>query len=180
MFIEAKKLIGLPVAALESQAKIGEIREIIVDPENGRLLGFLVASGGLLSAKKALAIVDVRDFDPNGIVTASADNLVEPQEIVRINEVLVNKLFLIGKSAKTEAGKNLGVVEDLLVDTETQSVAKYYLKDLLGNARILTADKVVKIDKVIIFSDEVAEPPPGAVGAPAAWLIWKTISPKKF
>jgi len=168
MFIEARKLIGLPIAAMDTQAKIGEIREVLVDPENGRLLGFLVGEGGIFSTQKALSIVDVRDFDPNGLVTESSENLVAPAEIVRIKEVLDKKIFLIGKSAKTESGKSLGKIEDLLIDTDTQSVAKYYLKDLLGNSRIFTTDKVIKIDKAIIFSDEVAEPPQGAVGAPAA------------
>lgn len=167
MFIEARKLIGLPVAAMDTQSKIGEIREILVDPENGRLLGFLVQTGGLLSAKKALSIVDIKDWDPNGLVTESVENLVEPKEIIRFKEVLDKKIFLLGMKAKLESGKGLGVVEDLLIDTDTECVAKYYLKDLLGNSRVLPSDKVVKIDKVIIFSDDVAEIPPGAAGVAA-------------
>lgn len=164
MFIEARKLIGLPVAAMDTQSKIGEIRQILVDPENGRLLGFEIATGGILNPKKILATTDIRDWDPNGIVTASIDNLVESKEVVRIKEVLDRKIFLIGMKAKTESGKGLGMVEDLLIDTDTECVAKYYLKDLLGKARILTADKVIKIDRQIIFADDTAEIPPGAAG----------------
>lgn len=167
MYIEAKKLINLPVAAMDTQSKIGEIRQILVDPENGRLLGFEVATGGILSPKKILATTDIRDWDPNGIVTASIDNLVNADEIVRIKQILDKKIFLLGMKAKTEAGKNLGAIEDLLIDTETECVAKYYLKDLLGKARVFPAEKVVKIDKAIIFSGDVAEPPAGAAGVAA-------------
>lgn len=171
MFIEAKKLIGLPVAALDAQSKIGEIREILVDPENGRLLGFLIQGGGIFAAKKVLSIVDVREWDPKAIVTESIENIVEPNEIVRIKEVLVKNIILMGMKAKTESGQSLGEVDDLLIDTETQSVVKYYLKDLLGKNRILTSDQVVKIetkglpfgDKNIVFADDVSEPTGGAV-----------------
>jgi uncharacterized protein YrrD len=167
MFIEAKKLIGLPVAAEDTQSKVGEIRQIIVDPENGNLLGFIVSRGGIFSPKKVLSISDIRDWDPAGLVTGSIDNIVNAEEIVRVKEVINKKIFLLGMSAKTESGKGLGVVEDLLIDTDGQCVAKYYLKDLLGNSRIFLSDKVAKIDKAIIFTDDVAEPPAGAAGVPA-------------
>lgn len=167
MFIEARKLIGLPVAAQDSQSKIGRISQILVDPQNGRLLGFLVQEGGFFSAKKALSIVDVREWDPNGLVTTSVENLVPPAEIIRLREILAKKIFLLGMKAKTEQGKSLGLLEDFLIDTGTESVTKYYLKDLLGKARVLPSDKVVRIDKTIIFADDVGEPPTGAVGAAA-------------
>jgi len=167
MFIEAKKLIGMPVAAVDTQSKIGEIRDIIVDPENGNLLGFLVSEGGILSKKKVLSAVDIREWDPNGVVTESIDNLVVPSEIVRINDIIKKKIFLIGMPAKTESGKSLGSVEDLLIDTDTSSVVKYYLKDLLGKSRVLSADKVIKIDKQITFADDVVEIPRGVEGVAA-------------
>jgi len=168
MFIEAKKLIGLPVAAMDTQSKVGQIRQILIDPENGRLLGFEVATGGILSPKKILAISDIRDWDPNGLVTESINNLIGPSEVLRIKNILDKKIFLLGMKAKTESGKSLGAVEDLLLDTETECVTKYYLKDLLGQARILSADKVIKIDRrQITFADDVAELPSGAAGAVA-------------
>jgi len=167
MFIEAKKILGLPVAAVDTESRIGEVRQILIEPENGALLGFLVQTGGILSPKKVLSAVDIREWDPNGLVTESIDNLVPPVEIVRIKEVLDKNIILIGMPAKTESGKRLGSVEDLLIDTDTNSVAKYYLKDLLGNSRVLPADKVFRIDKQVIFTDDVGEVGGGAVGAPA-------------
>ena len=167
MFIEAKKLIGLPVAATDTQSKVGEIRQILVDSSNGNLLGFLVSSGGIFSPKKVLSMSDIRDWDPAGLVTDSIENLVEPKEIIRIKEVLDKKINLLGIKAKTESGKSLGIVEDLLIDTDGQCVAKYYLKDILGKARVLSTDKVIKIDKQIVFSDDIVAVPPGAAGAVA-------------
>ena len=51
MFIEAKKILGLSVAAVDTESKIGEIRQLLIEPENGTLLGFLVQTGGILSPK---------------------------------------------------------------------------------------------------------------------------------
>lgn len=171
MFIEAKKLIGLPVAAEESQSKIGQISQIVIDPENGRILGFLVKTGGsaswrIFAPTLALSIVDIKEWDPNGLVTESVDNLVNPNEIIRLKDVLDKNIDFLKMSAKTEAGKSLGQIEDLLIDTDTETIAKYYLKDLLGKSRVLPAEKIIKVDKQIIFADDVGEPG-GAVGATA-------------
>jgi len=167
MFIEATKIIGLPVAAFDTQSKAGIVSDILIDPDNGNLLGFLI-NEGILVAKKVLAISDVKEWDPNGLVTESIENLVGINDVVRIKELIDKKVHLLGMRAKTESGKSLGEVENYLVDSTCQCVTKYYLKDILGKKRILTADKVIKINKIIVFSDEISEPPKGAVGAPAA------------
>lgn len=153
MMIEAKKLINLPIAAVDGLRKIGSVYQIIVNPETGQLMGFLV-SLGLFSKPKVLSFLDIKFWDENGLVTELEENLVEIDEIVRIKNVLNQKINLLEMSAKTESGKSLGLVENFLIETETGTVVKYYLKDLLGTSRIMPADKVIKIEKTIIFSDD--------------------------
>lgn len=161
MIIEARKLIGLPVAAIDTESKIGTIREIIIDPETGKLLGFLVKTGVVFSRTLALSIVDVKEWDPNGIVTESIENLVPADEIIRIKNVLEKYESILNMKAKTESGKSLGLCENFLIDTVTESVIKFYLKDILGKTRIFPTEALIKIDKALIFRDDVAEIPPG-------------------
>jgi uncharacterized protein YrrD len=168
MLIEAKKLIGLPIAALDVASKIAEIQKILVDPNSGNVLGFLVSAGGLFSPKKIVSAVDVREWDPNGLITDSVENLVDPKEIVRVKEVLDQKIDLFGMKAKTKKGKNLGNIEDFLIDTATTTVMKYYIKDLVLKSRVFPSDKVIKIEKgTVIFDDDLAEMPSDAAGVPA-------------
>lgn len=163
--IEAKNLINLPIASEEDQEKVGEIIDIVIEPENGRVLGFLVKAGGMFSTVKALSVVDVRDWDPNGIVTRTFENIVEPKEIIRLNELYEKKIILLNMKAKTESGKSLGKVENYLIDTETEMVVKYYLKDLLGNTRVLSNDKVIEITDEVVFLDDIETPPIDAESA---------------
>lgn len=158
MMIEAIKLIGLPVAAEDILSKVGIIRRIIVNPENGQLMGFLVLTG-FFSPAKVLSVIDIKFWDKDAIITDSEENLVEPDEIVRIKAVLDQKIDIMGMNTETESGKSLGFVENFLIDTETGSVIKYYLKDMLGQSRIMPADKVIKIDKTIVFVDDEIELP---------------------
>lgn len=164
MFIEAKKLIGLPVAALDTQSKVGEIHQVLIEPENGHLLGFLVSTGEFLGAKKVVSVIDIKEWDPNGLVVNSVEDIISKGEVVRIKEVLRKKIFILGMKAVTDTGKSLGSVDDILIDTDTESIVKYYLKDLMGS-RILPQEKVIKIDKEIVFSEDGSEVPTNAAEA---------------
>ena len=166
MFIEATKIIGLPIASIEEESKVGDVLQLVVDPQNGALLGFLVRSGGIFAQSKALSVVDIREWDPNGLVIGSINHIVPVDEIVRLKEIVDQKLVILGLKAQTESGKNLGVIENLLIDTDTLTVAKYYVKNvLLGDERVFPANSVIKIDKIVVFQDDVVEIPTGVQGA---------------
>lgn len=160
MIIEAKELINLPIAGLEETAKIGEINKIIADISSPTILGFLVKPNYFLSQNKVLSIKDIIEWDKNGLVTGSTNNLVEKEEIIRINNILNTKFDLFGLKAKTEIGKNLGFVKNFLIDTETAGIIKFFIKDIITGDRIFSVDKVVSINsKAIIFSDDTTEIP---------------------
>lgn len=163
MMIEALKLINLPVAAEDTLSKVGQIRQIVINPESGHILGFLISGGVLLSKQKVLSIVDIKTWDPEALITEYEKNLVSPAEIVRIKNILERKIDILNLPAKTESGKSLGQVENFLIDTETENVVKYYLKDFLGKTRVMPADKVISIDKKIIFADDESEITSGVI-----------------
>lgn len=163
MMIEAKKILNLPIAAMDAEAKVGSVMQLVIDVENGNLLGFLVKGPGFFSTVKALSAQDISEWDPHGLVTTHAENIVEPEEIVRIEKN--RNINFLAMSAKTESGKSLGLVENLLIDTDNNCIAKYYLKDLLGVSRVLPADDVIKIEKQIIFRNIDDLPPTGVQNA---------------
>lgn len=166
MMVEAKKIIGLPVAAIEEESKVGEILQLLIDPKNGALLGFLVHTGGFFSGPKALSIVDVRDWDPNGLVIISVNHIVPVEDIVRLKELVENKTIILSMKAQTESGKSLGAIDNLLIDTETNTVVKYYVKNILtADERVFPSSCVVKIDKAVIFQDDVGGIPTGVQSA---------------
>lgn len=156
MFVEAIKLINLPLAAEDTLSKIGTIRQIFVDHENGHILGFLLAKG-FFSPAKVITIKDIKYWDLNGLVTETEENIVNIDDIVRIKKIFENEINLFDIPAETESGKKLGTVNNFLIDTDAEMIVKYYLEDLFGDMRVMPADKVIKIDKKIIFADDEAE-----------------------
>ena len=151
---------------MEEEAKVGEILQLLIDPKNGALLGFLVRAGGLFSGPKALSIIDIREWDPNGLVILSVNHVVPVDDIVRLKKIVDDKTIILGMKAQTESSKSLGNIDNLLIDTDANAVVKYYVKNILtGDERVFPSSAVVKIDKAVVFQDDVGEIPTGVQSA---------------
>lgn len=163
MLISALELKGGEIISLESGASIGEIREPIVDPENGKVLAFDVSTG-FLAKRLILSANDIIEWQRNALIVYGTNVLVEPLEVKRVLDLIKKRFKLIGKRALTEKGIYLGRISDVYVDTTTAMVAKYnishhILTSFIDEGRIIPANMVVKIDnkKGVIFKDSVAE-----------------------
>jgi uncharacterized protein YrrD len=170
MLISAVELKGGEIISLESGASIGEIREPIVDPENGRVLAFDVGTG-FLAKRLILSANDIIEWQRNSLIVYGMNVLVEPTEVKRVLDLIKKRFKLIGKRATTQKGLALGRVSDIYIDTTTGMVAKYNLShhiliSFLDEGRIIPANMVVKIDnkKGVIFKDSVAEGDKGKAG----------------
>lgn len=167
MLFQISNLLNRPVQALETRSRIGVISDVIVEPAKGQILGFWVKTG-VLEKDKVLSLKDVREIGADFVACKNESSLVGPDEIIRIKEILNQKIKALNADAKTQSGKLLGKVEDLLVDSISLQIVKYYIKGLcvtrklpfacLEPNRIIPANKVLKITpEAIIIKDEVGQ-----------------------
>lgn len=151
--ILASDLLRLPVASVETNSRVGSIELLLIDIDRSLVIGFLVTMG-LFSQPKFLALQDVQSIDRNGVVIRALNDLAHPGEVVRAKKILEQKIPIINQLVKNEAGQRLGKVNDLLINTETGEVTKYYIHGWFSD-RIISANKIVKITRpAIIVEDE--------------------------
>lgn len=156
MMILASKLFRAPVIAIGS-GKIGEIGDPIINIDNGQLLAFHILPTGLFQPEKVISLVDIIVFDPKVIIINKPESVIEPKEVVRIQESIEKKFILKKSKAYTQNNTYLGKIEDAVIDSDSNSISKYYIKNIFRN-RILPSEKVIEIKKnKIIFSDSVNE-----------------------
>ncbi len=166
MFVQITNLIGQPVYCVETHSALGRINNPVIDPENGQIIAFLVSTS-FLGALKVLSIKDIIAVKADFLVIQKETALVEPEEIIKVAEILKKNIKVLENWAKTDKGEWLGKVEDLLIETETFSVTKYYIRGtafgfrllpFLGTFkenRIIPAENIIKIGpKVIIVREE--------------------------
>jgi len=154
MLIELSKLEGMPVGALEEGALAGRVWKVLVAPDELKVVGLAVRTGRLswLWPKiLVVAFVDVVDIDKNGVAVKSRESLTEPDEIVRLKEILKYKFSLLGLPAVSKSGERLGRVTDALAETDTGALSRLYVRKFL-DSRVFERAQVVKMNykKVVL------------------------------
>lgn len=157
MLIEASTILEKPVITSDAEGEVGRVSDIIIDPKNCKVIAFSVS--GFLSKPKVISEIDVLEVTKDAIIINSEDALTLPSEIVKVKEISDKKIKVLGSQAVTETKRALGRIEDFLIDTETVSIVKFYIRGgLLSPSLVLPSEKVVKIEKGrIIFEDSVLE-----------------------
>lgn len=166
MLLNYTKIIGMPVAELRNQEKIGVIGNIIFNDECA-VAGFMLGSQSLFFWKEQAKVIPAEAsiaLVKDGLIINSDDNICDLSEMVRLNSLIKRKLCGIHQRVLTERGKYLGYVYDFLINSSTLSMTKFYIKNLLFEEKIIPCSKVLSFDKgQIIVKDEskpitVAEP----------------------
>ncbi len=156
MMILLSKLFRVPVVAI-GDGKVGDLGEPVINIENGQLLAFHIKTGSFFPEKKLISLVDIIVLDSKIVIIKSPDSLIDPNEVVRVKASLETHFTLMKAKAYTLNGTYLGRIEDAVIDTDQNSITKYYIKNML-QSRIFHADSVVEIKKnKIIFENSVLD-----------------------
>jgi len=149
------QIIGLPVGSIEDRAKVGSVRDIVINPDDGKVLGLTVRAHFFGSQPQIISWQDVRDIDKNGAVVTSKEVIVSIDEIVRAADLLNDNFNLIDLPVETTSGQAIGAVSDYEIDGTVGALTKIHTRQLLGKNRIINHSKILRIqrDKIIIRAD---------------------------
>jgi len=157
MLIYAKKIMELPVIEGISGTKIDVVKNIIVDPESGKILAFLVSKNFFWQRNRIISFRDVVEIFADGVLIKSNDSIVEDREIFKLSDILNKKIFLIGSTVLTQNGNKIGIVEDFLLDTLFQNILTLTVKKRFSpERRIIGSERILSIlHKKVIIRDTI-------------------------
>ena len=161
MLVSGNRLIGTPILSMQAAGQIASISSIIVDPNTLKILAFHL-SGPLVNHAKAnlIDVKSIREYSRFGCIIDSADELIEPEDVIKIKEILDLNFDLIGLKVETKKGSKLGKVSDFTVTTEDFMVQQIIVKRPIMKALIdpeltIPRREIVEItDYKIIVKDE--------------------------
>ena len=148
------KIVGTPVYD-EGSRPIAMVQDLIIDPESGKLLAFMVNS----SKRLIITPIDVLSWQ-DVIHVPNHDAIVEAADVLRVEEVLNGQTKIFHNKVETKSGKFLGRVNDFSVDTSSLMLQKLYVaKGFLGliryDGRIIQANDIQEIlpGKIVVNED---------------------------
>jgi uncharacterized protein YrrD len=137
LLMRATSLVGLPVVTTNTGEDIAETRDVIYLPDQGRVAGFTLNKRGRLAGrlKNVLSFAQVHAVGRDAVMVTDAAMLDTPEgEAAAQNAKGRN---VIGNRVLTDAGKELGVVRDLIVEMNRGEVIGYELE---GETTLQRAD----------------------------------------
>jgi sporulation protein YlmC with PRC-barrel domain len=163
-------ILNKPVMSLRTGTQVATVTAPIINPNNLKVEGFYCIDR-FDNNQLVLLYQDIRDVIPQGFVIDDHDVLSEPQELVRLKDIMDLKFELLGKAVQTVQKHKVGKVSDYAVETTTMYVQKLYasqsiLKNFTGGSLSIDRNQIIEItDKRVIINDlEKRAPMP----APAA------------
>lgn len=160
MLIIGSRLIGHSVLSLHIGGEAARIVAPIIDPRELKIVAFEVL--GPLTGVETGTILetrDIREISDVGMIIDSVDVLVNPGEVIRLDEVMKLNFKLEGMKVETRGGVKLGKVVDYTVNSEDFTVRQIVvkrpiLKGFLDPELLIGRSQIVEVtDYKIIVKD---------------------------
>lgn len=165
-------LLNKAVLSLRTGAPVATIVTPIINPDNLKIEGFYCQDN---YSKKQLILLpqDIRDVLPDGYVVNDHDVLSEPEELVRLKDVLALNFELIGKQVVTVDKEKVGKVSDYATETGTMVIQKIYvaqsiLKNFTGGSLSIDRSQIQEVTPRRIIISELLKKSPATAAATAA------------
>ncbi|MBI5754209.1 PRC-barrel domain-containing protein [Candidatus Peregrinibacteria bacterium] len=162
------KIVGMPVVEDDGIRALARVKDVLMDPETGKVLAFVV------NVSRNLVITPLDIISWHDVVhIRSRDEIISGDDILRVQTVRKSGGKIFHNRVETKGGKYLGEVADFSIDNHLMVLKKLFVaKDVLGlfryDTRVIPAKNILEIlpDKIVVKDDlatvkEAVEEKPG-------------------
>lgn len=149
------QIIGKPVFDEFSVSPVALVHDVLIDPENGHIVAFLV------SRKRVVVPFDITRFSSAALYIADRDSLTPPEDVLRVREVLRLNIPILGAKVTNMHNVYIGKVVDFEIDTKTMSLSHIFTAKTIfffhTNDRTFARKQIISITKKGIQVKDDAE-----------------------
>lgn len=158
----ARSIVGLPIISLGEGLRVGEVRDLIFDPENRSVAALVVSEASWRRDAELVPIEKVRSFGRDAITIVDLTGVIKARGRSDLVKLLASGVQLDGLLAMTEGGNYLGVIEEVLLGPRGQMLAYEisvgFAKDVNRGKVFLPADDLMTVGQdVATFPDEIEQ-----------------------
>ena len=149
------KIVGSHIYEDSFERPISTVKDIIIDPESGKVLALVVN----LSRNLVLSPIDILSWN-DAVHIHSRDDFVPGDEILRVDSVQKMRTRIFHNKVYTKEGEFLGKVADFSIDSSDLALNKLYVSKVFWGvlryqSRIIPAKNIEEIlpDKIVVKAD---------------------------
>ena len=159
--------------SLRTGAEVARTESLIINPNNLKIEGFYCLDK-FSGEKLVLLAQDIREFALEGLVVNDHDVLTEPEDLIRLKDIMEIDFQLPGKLAITENKQKLGKIGDFAADRDSLYIQKLYvnqsvIKHITGGQVSIDRTQIVETtpDRIIVRDPTIPAPAGIQAAAPA-------------
>jgi uncharacterized protein YrrD len=140
----------------ENNNYLGKINDVVINADNGKIVGFFTAS------KKVISPIDIIEWEDNIIIGGNND-IMEIDEMQHFKETLRKNVPIYRNKVYTKDGTYLGKVLDYGIHSKFYSltciiVAKSVLNIIHWDKKLISSRDIIKIKKKRITVKDLVKP----------------------
>lgn len=175
MLVLGSKLSQQPIMSLQTGAAVGEISGTIIDPADLSIVAYEVKSA-LLPGVNYMRIEDARELSDIGFIIDSIDELVQPGDVIKLDDIVNYHFHLRDMRVNDEKGRKLGKIIDYTVDVSTFTVQQLtvrrpILRSLSDTELVVHRSQIIEINnEAIVIHSEAKTPEHTRVTTPGSYV----------
>ncbi len=149
------KIVGTPVLEDDNIRALTTVKSLVLDPESGKILAFVVDENRNL----IITPMDVISWH-DVLHIRNRDSIIHGDDVLRVQTVQKSGEKIFGNKVETKDGKFLGTVMDYSIDSNAMILKKLFVaKGILGllryDSRVISAKNILEIlpDKIVVKGD---------------------------
>ena len=152
MLVDNFKLARCPVLSLHVGQPIAETVEPIIDPNDLKVVGFIVR-GGVVGGEigNILRVESIREYSDIGLIVDSEDVFVSRADVLKIDEIMSLEFKLIDLKCVTKKGTKLGKIIGYTIEPTTFEIMQIIvqrpaLKAFIDPELVVSRNEIVEVD----------------------------------
>lgn len=166
MILLGSFLVNSPVLSLQTGGPIGQTTTAVVDPGTLKVVAYEVSSQLRDESPLVVRIVDVREMSDLGLIIDSIDELENPADIIKLNDIYKLGFNPIGMNVTDERRHKLGRVVDYTIETsgfyiQQLTVKRPLFKSFSDTELLIHRSQIIEINNsAIVVHSEAKAPEP--------------------
>ncbi len=161
---KSQEIIGLPVFSILDGKKIGQVKDLVINPEEGKLDFILVSNGSWYVGARVLPYKAVMGIGEHAVTTESENLLSNIGDTSSASNLLQRNIVIKGNRVLTDKGNLIGVVSEYEVDEISGKIVRLEYKTAVDESKtdIVEAADVLTYgaDVIVVRENQDSSPDP--------------------
>ncbi|MGI5879400.1 MAG: PRC-barrel domain-containing protein [Syntrophomonadaceae bacterium] len=148
---KTQEIIGLPVFSIVDGRKIGQVKDLIINPEEGKVDYIMVSNGSWYVGARVLSYRSVAGIGEHAVTTESETLLTHISETANANNLLERNIEIKGSRVLTNRGNLIGVISEYEIEESSGRITRLEYKTIEDENKI----EVINSDQVLTYGGDV-------------------------